>query len=75
MWYDDNYDDDGDHWDDDGYWYHEGNIFEWHEGYKKRKAQKASINKELLPIVWRPSRWWDWCIPEDEKRDTKALWA
>ena len=20
-----------------------------------------------MPITWHPSRWWDWCIPEDEK--------
>ena len=21
-----------------------------------------------MPIVWNPSRWWDWCFPEDEKK-------
>ena len=36
MWYDDYYDD-GDHQDDD----HEDKLFEWCDGYKKRKAQKA----------------------------------
>ena len=43
--------------------------------YKKRKAQKASIKEELLPVTWHPSRWWDWCIPEDEKKETEKLWA
>ena len=38
-------------------------------------AEKASIKKELLPIAWHPLRWWDWCVPEDEKRDTEALWT
>ena len=37
----------------------------WH---KKRKL------KELMPIAWHPSRWWDCCVPEDEKkRDTKIV--
>ena len=25
-------------------------------------------------IAWHPSRWWDWCIPEDEKQETEKLW-
>ena len=41
---------------------------------KKRKAQKAKIKEELLPIAWHPLRWWDWCVPEDEKRETEKLW-
>ena len=49
MCYDDYYDDDGDYWDDDD---NEDTFFEWYDGYKKRKAQKASIKEELLPIVW-----------------------
>ena len=41
---------------------------------KNRKAQKAKIKEELLPIAWHPLRWWDWCVPEDEKRETEKLW-
>ena len=52
MWYNDYYDDNGDHWNDD-----EDNFFEWYEGYKKRKAQKAQIKKELMLIAWDPSRY------------------
>ena len=60
-------------WDDD-------KIFkrykaEWYEGYKKRKAQKAQIKKELMPIAWHPSRWWDWCITKDEEKKTEKLWS
>ena len=58
MCYDDYYDDDGGHWDDDD----EDKLFEWYNGYKKRKVQKASIKEELLPIAWHPSRYWDWCM-------------
>ena len=29
-----------------------------------------------MPIVWNPSRWWDWCFPEDEKKkEAEKLWA
>ena len=44
LWHDDYYDDGGGHWDDDD----EDKFFEWYHGYKKRKAQKASIKEELL---------------------------
>ena len=61
MWYDDSkYHDD----DDD-------KSFKWYNNYKKRKAQKAKIYEELLPIAWHPLRWWDWCMSEDEKRRWK----
>ena len=53
----------------------EDNFFKWYEGYKKRKIQKTSIKEELAPTAWHPSHWWGWCVPEDEKRDTAALWA
>ena len=48
-------------------------LIKWYEGYKKRKAQKASIKEELIPIAWHPSRWWDWCVPEDEKQEAEKL--
>ena len=48
IWYDDDYYyDDGNHWDNDD---DENKFFEWYNGYKKRKAQKANIKEELLPI-------------------------
>ena len=56
--------------------YHNDNyLIKWYEGYQKRKAQKAQIKKELMPIAWHLSRWWDWCVPEDEKKDKEKLWA
>ena len=78
MWYDDYYDDDDDdddddHWDNDE---NEGKFFKWYNGYQKRRTQKAQIEKELLPISWHPSRYWDWCMSEDEKKkETEKLWA
>ena len=31
-----------------------------HDGYQKRKAQKAKIKEELLPIAWHPNHVMDW---------------
>ena len=54
--------DDNDHCNNEG-------LINWYNGCKKRKAQKAKIKDELMPIAWHLSRWWDWCVPEDEKKD------
>ena len=52
--------------------YHNNDRFiKWRNGYKKRKTQEASIKEELMPSAWHPSRWWDWCVPEDEKKETE----
>ena len=45
MWYGDYYDD---HWDDD---YDEDIVFGWYDGYKKWKAQNASIKKSPYPFL------------------------
>ena len=63
------------HYDD--YYVDDDGVIEWHnyDEHRKRKTQKVSIKKELIPVSWHPSRWWDWCVPEDEKRKTEILWA
>ena len=43
-------------------------AIKWYQGYKKRKAQKAKIKEQLMPIAWHPDRVTDWCMSEDEKR-------
>ena len=60
-------------WHDDDDYCKDDELIELYDGYKKRKAQKAKIKKELMPIAWHPSRWWDWCVPEDEKKETGKL--
>ena len=42
---------------------------------EKRKAQKAKLKEELMRVAWHPSRWWDSCVPENEKKETKKLWS
>ena len=59
--------DEDDHSNDNG-------LIEWYEGHQKWKAQKAKIKEELMPIAWHPSPWWDWCISDDEKKETEMLW-
>ena len=34
--------------------------------FKKLKACYKDITKELIPLP--PTRWWDWCMSEDEKK-------
>ena len=58
------------HDDDDSY---NNKLIKWYNGYRKRKAQKAKIKYELMPIAWQSSRWWDWCVPNDEKQETEKL--
>ena len=61
IWYDDNCNDDDE-------------LIEWYDSYEKHKAQKAEIKEDLIPVAWHPSRWWDWCVTEDEKKQTEKLW-
>ena len=49
-------------------------LIKWYDGYQKRKTQKSKIKKELAPTAWHPSRWWDWCMSENEKKETEKLW-
>ena len=44
------------------------------EEYKDRKAQKAEIKEELLPVAWHPSHVIDWCFSEDEKQAHQRNW-
>ena len=59
----------------DDYWVNDNGVIKWHnkESHQKRKAQKPQIKKELMHIAWHPSRWWDWCMSEDEKRETEKI--
>ena len=41
----------------------------WRNRLKQCKAFKKDIRKELIPVAWHPARWWDWCMPEDEKKE------
>ena len=64
-----------DPWYDENYPYKRSEMIEWCKDYQKRKAQKLKIKEELAPIAWHPSRWWDWCVPEDEKKREKNFFC
>ena len=55
-------------WYDDDYVYNDNEMIKSYDGYKARKARKAKIKEELLPIAWHPNCVKDWCMSEDEKR-------
>ena len=59
--------------DDDDDYCNDDEMIRWYHGCQKRKAQKAQIKKELMPIAWHPTRWWNWCMSEDEKKETEKL--
>ena len=54
-------------------WHDDDEVIGWHDGYKKRKVQNAKIKEELMPISCHPSRYWDWRMSEDEKKETEKL--
>ena len=46
-------------WHGDTYYCNDDRLIRCCHDYQKRKAQKASIKKEILPIACHPSRYWD----------------
>ena len=40
--------------------------------YYHQKMFSKALREELIPITWHPDRYWDWCVPEDEKRELEA---
>ena len=28
-----------------------------------------------MTIAWHPKRWWYWCLPEDEKKETEPIFT
>ena len=45
----------------------------WCNIFKQCKAYKKDISKELMPVAWGPTRWWGWCVSEDERKKIKPL--
>ena len=40
----------------------------WRNKFEKSKAYKRNLSKELMPVAWHPTRWWDWCIKKMRKK-------
>ena len=45
----------------------------WHIKFEKHKALKKELNEELMPVAWHSNRWRDWCVSEDEKKETDSM--
>ena len=60
-------------WRDDDKYCNDHELIKWYKRYQKQKAQKASIKEVLMPTAWHPSRWWDWCVSNDEKQETEIF--
>ena len=43
--------------------------------YHHKRQFYTKIYNEVLSVAWHPSRWWDWCMPEDEKKEISKLWS
>ena len=44
-------------------------LMSWYRRYKLCESCKKDMIKELIPVAWHPTRWWDWLMPEDEERE------
>ena len=33
------------------------------------------MSKELMPTVWHPKRWWNFCLLEDEKKEIEPIFT
>ena len=36
---------------------------------------KKDVSKELMPVALHPTRWWDWCMLEDEKKEKVPIFT
>ena len=45
-----------------------GLVAWWHE-CKQCKRFKKDLSKELMLVAWHLTRWWNWRIPEDKKKE------
>ena len=63
-------------WHDDDEYCDDDKLIKWYEGHKIRKAQKAKIKEELMPIAWHPDCVMDWCSQKTRKgdRSNRQLW-
>ena len=44
-----------------------------HSEVEKRRALEKEFNKELMLVTWYPKRCWNFCLLEDEKKETEPI--
>ena len=50
-------------------------LFAEHYRYKKRKVFTKEISKKLMIVAWHPTRWLDWYMPVDEKKEVELVFS
>ena len=48
-------------------------LLAWHIKFEKRKELKRKISEELMPVAWHPNRWWNFYMPENEKKEIEPI--
>ena len=48
-------------------------LLDWYIKFRKQKEHKKLLSEGLMPEAWHPDRWWDWCMVEDEKKETDPM--
>ena len=46
-----------------------------HIKFENRKAPKKEIKEKLMPVVWHPNRWWNFCVPEHKEKGKEPIIA
>ena len=46
-----------------------------HIKFEKSKALKKELNEELIPLMWDPKRWQNFCVSEDEKKEIEPTFT
>ena len=46
-----------------------------HIKFEKREKLKKELGEELILLAWHPKRWWNFCISEDEKKETEPIFT
>ena len=59
---------------DDNKYYNDHELIKWYKRLSKRQGPKSLNKRRDMPIAWHPSRWWNWSMSEDEKKETEKLW-
>ena len=50
-------------------------LLTWCNKFENCKTFKKCINKELMPVAYHLTRWWNWCLSEDEKKGIESIFT
>ena len=45
----------------------------WCNEYKQCKTFEKEFSKDVMLVAWHPTRWWDWCVPEDKEKQIELF--